>query len=260
VVNAAMVEGIRLVSVRRGIDPRRFALVALGGAGPVHATALAAELGIGCVLVPRHPGVLSAAGLLAAPVEHEVAAAFPAPLCGLDFAKVQQVLESLDARCAALMAEENLGSQPVTIRYAADVWYIGQSYYLEVPLRPEVGDPLAALEHDFRLLHDRMYGHSTEAPAAIVNLRSVHRAGGAVSFDEGGWCASGADPRKPLRLIRVPGESQHVRAAIYDRAAMQAGMTLAGPAIIEQDDTTTLVEPGWRANVLDNGTLLLERN
>ena len=86
VVNAQMVEGIRLVSIRRGLDPRRFTLVALGGAGPIHATALAAELGIGNVLIPRHPGVLSAAGLLAAPIEHEVAIAFPRPLAGLDFA------------------------------------------------------------------------------------------------------------------------------------------------------------------------------
>ena len=89
VVNAQMVEGIRLVSIRRGLDPRRFTLVALGGAGPIHATALAAELGIGSVLIPRHPGVLSAAGLLAAPIEHEVATAFPRPLADLDFADVR---------------------------------------------------------------------------------------------------------------------------------------------------------------------------
>ena len=96
VVNAQMVEGIRLVSIRRGLDPRRFTLVALGGAGPLHATALAAELGIGSVLIPRHPGVLSAAGLLAAPIEHEVAIAFPRPLAGLAFADVRGVLDELD--------------------------------------------------------------------------------------------------------------------------------------------------------------------
>jgi N-methylhydantoinase A len=260
VVNAAMVEGIRLVTVRRGIDPRRFTLVALGGAGPLHATALAAELGIGSALVPRHPGVLSAAGLLAAAVEHEVAAAFPAPLRGLDFAAVRQVLESLDARCAALMAQESLGGQSVIVRYAADIWYIGQSYHLEVSLQPDAADPLATLDRDFRLLHDRIYGHSSEAPAAIVNLRSVHRAGGLNCLDDRGWSPRQADPRKPSRPIRVAGEPTPVRAAIYDRSAMPAGMTLAGPAIVEQDDTTTLIEPAWRARVLDNGTLLVERS
>jgi N-methylhydantoinase A/oxoprolinase/acetone carboxylase beta subunit len=260
VVNAAMVEGIRLVTIRRGIDPRGFTLVALGGAGPLHATALAAELGIGDVLVPLHPGVLSAAGLLAAPVEHEMATAFPAPLHGLDFAAVQRALESLDVRCAALMAKESLKGEPVAIRYAADVWYIGQSYHLEVPLQPDAADPLAALERDFRLLHDRIYGHSTDAPAAIVNLRRVHRAGGLDCLDHGDWRPRQADPRKPSRLIRVTGAPEPVDAAIYDRSGMPSGMTVTGPAIVEQDDTTTLVEPGWRARVLQNGTLLLERS
>jgi N-methylhydantoinase A len=260
VVNAAMVEGIRLMTVRRGIDPRGFTLVALGGAGPLHATALAAELGVSDVLVPLHPGVLSAAGLLAAPVEHEMATAFPASLSGLDFAAVRQALVSLDARCAALMAKESLNGQPATIRYSADVWYIGQSYHLEVPLQPDAADPLAALDRDFQLLHDRIYGHSTDAPAAIVNLRSVHRAGGLDCLDHGDWRPRLADPRKPSRLIRVAGEPEPVRAAIYDRSAMLSGMTVMGPAIVEQDDTTTLVEPGWRACVLENGTLLLERS
>ncbi len=259
VVNAAMVEGIRLMTVRRGIDPRRFTLVALGGAGPLHATALAAELGIGCILVPPHPGVLSAAGLLAAPVEHEVSAAFPAPLRGLDFGRVRRALQTLDARCAALMARENLRGQAVMIRYAADIWYIGQSYHLEVPLRPDAADPLAALERDFRRLHDRIYGHSTGAPAAIVNLRSVHWGDGADCLDRGGWRPREGDPRKPSRPIRVAGEAEPVRAAVYDRLAVPVGMTLAGPAIVEQDDTTTLIEPAWGARVLDNGTLLLER-
>ncbi len=113
VVNAQMVEGMRLVSIRRGLDPRRFTLVALGGAGPIHATSLAAELGIGNVLIPRHPGVLSAAGLLAAPIEHEMAIAFPRPLAGLDIAAVRRVLDGLDRTCAGLMAEESTGELPV---------------------------------------------------------------------------------------------------------------------------------------------------
>jgi N-methylhydantoinase A len=259
VVNAQMVEGIRLVSVRRGLDPRHFTLVALGGAGPIHATALAAELGIGSVLIPRHPGVLSAAGLLAAPIEHEVATAFPCPLAGLVFADARRVLDELDRQCARLMAEESIGDIPVSIRYSADVWYIGQSYHLEVPLDADAPDPLAALYRDFLVLHDRIYGHATEQPAAIVNLRSVHRAGGSDHLDEGAWRPLDADPRKPPRAIRVAGERAPMQAAIYHRVAMPAGLTFAGPAIVEQDDTTTLVEPGWRVTVLDNGNLLLTR-
>ena len=259
VVNAQMVEGMRLVSIRRGLDPRRFTLVALGGAGPIHATSLAAELGIASVLIPRHPGVLSAAGLLAAPIEHEVAIAFPRPLASVDFADVRGVLDELDRACAGLMAEESVGDLPVSIQYSADVWYIGQSYHLEVPLDAGAADPLGELYRDFLKLHDRIYGHATQQPSALVNLRTVHRAGGSDHLDEGAYRAQDIDPRKPHRPIRVAGARAPVMAAIYHRAAMPAGMTFAGPAIVEQDDTTTLVEPGWHGVVLDNGNLLLTR-
>ena len=259
VVNAQMVEGIRLVSIRRGLDPRRFTLVPLGGAGPIHATALAAELSITNVLVPRNPGVLSAAGLLAAPVEHEVAIAFPRPLANLDFAHVRSALNELDRSCARLMAEESIGQLAVSIQYSADIWYIGQSYHLEVPLIVDAPDPLDKLYRDFLMLHDRIYGHATEQPAAIVNLRTVHRAGGSDHLDEGAYRALGSDPHKPRREIRVAGVRAPVAAAIYHRAAMPVGLTFAGPAVVEQDDTTTLVEPGWHGVVLDNGNLLLTR-
>ena len=259
VVNAQMVEGIRLVSIRRGLDPRRFTLVALGGAGPIHATALAAELGIANVLIPRHPGVLSAAGLLAAPIEHEVATAFPRPLADLAFTDVRHVLDELDRSCARLMAEESIGGMPVSIQYSADVWYIGQSYHLEVPLAVDAPDPLFVLYRDFLALHDRIYGHATEQPAAIVNLRSVHRAGGSDHLDEGAYRPHAVDTRKPSRAIRVAAAREPVQAAIFHRAAMPVGLAFAGPAIVEQDDTTTLVEPGWHGTVLDNGNLLLTR-
>ncbi len=260
VVNAQMVEGIRLVSIRRGLDPRRFALVALGGAGPVHATALAAELGVRHVLIPRHPGVLSAAGLLAAPVEHEVSVAFPRRLDGLAFADLCGVLHELDANCATLMAQEAVNDLPVTVQYSADVWYVGQSYHIEVPLQVRATDPLAALYRDFLALHDRIYGHCTEAPAAIVNLRSVHRAGGADRLEEGVYQACADSAQKPSRAIRIAGAAGPVTATIYNRAAMPVGMAFTGPAIVEQDDTTTLVEPGWNGTVLQDGTLLLEHD
>jgi N-methylhydantoinase A/oxoprolinase/acetone carboxylase beta subunit len=130
-----------------------------------------------------------------------------------------------------------------------------------VPLQPDIADPLAALERDFRAMHDRIYGHSTDTPAAIVNLRSVHRAGGAAGdlYDAAGLRRQ-PDSRRPSRLIRVAGEPQPVSAAIYDRHAIPSRTVLMGPAIIEQDDTTALIEPGWRASMLENGTLLLERS
>jgi N-methylhydantoinase A/oxoprolinase/acetone carboxylase beta subunit len=258
VINAQMVEGIRLVSVRRGIDPRRFTLLALGGAGPLHATALAAELGIASVLIPRHPGVLSAAGLLAAPIEHEVAMAFPRKLQGLAFADVRAALDALDARCAALMRQERVAGG-TTIQYLADMWYVGQSYHLDVPLQLDDPDPLLRLYRDFLAAHDRVYGHATESPAAIVNLRAVHRAGGSATLDEGSYQPDQGEPLKRRRHIHLADFAEPVYAAIYRRASMPVGLTFMGPAIVEQDDTTTLVEPSWHCVVLADGALLLTR-
>src|SRR4029077_14725976 len=117
VLNAQMAEGMRLVSVRQGIDPRAYALVPLGGAGGLHATALAHELGIRRIVVPRLPGVLSAAGLLAAPVEHEVTAEFATLLAALDVAGLRARLGEVDRRAAGLMAAEKVAPADVAISY-----------------------------------------------------------------------------------------------------------------------------------------------
>ncbi|MHC4109252.1 MAG: hydantoinase/oxoprolinase family protein [Planctomycetota bacterium] len=257
VVNAQMGEGIRLVSIRRGLDPRGFTLVPLGGAGPVHATALARELKIRRIVVPRHPGVLSAAGLLAAPIEHEVSTAFPRPLADISEDEVRAVLDDLDRRCAELMAIEGVAPADARVRYFADVCYIGQSYYLEVPYLPDDPQPLKRLYRDFLADHDRVYGHSTEAPARAVNLRSIHQAGGLDALSDQGPRASGAEPLKTHRRILLADPHGGVEAAIYERAAMDLGLAIEGPAVIEQEDTTILVEPGWRAEVGEGATLLM---
>ena len=246
VLNAQMAEAIRLVSIGRGIDPRGYALLPLGGGGPMHACALAEELGISSIVIPPHPGVLSAAGLLGAPVEHEIATAFPVKLADLEPIAMQEALRELDERCGALMAAE--GVVTPEIRHFADVCYIGQSYYLEIPLTADIYETFLAA-------HARVYGHSTRIPAKIVNLRSVHRS-------RSGSVAVGAttrgDVRPPTtRRIRVAGGT--VQAAIRDRDSIATGTTIPGPDIIDQSDTTTLVEPGWTARLTDGGALLLER-
>src|SRR5262249_2265063 len=133
IINAQVAEGIRLVSIRQGHDPRRFTLLALGGGGALHACALAEALGVRRILVPRHPGVLSAEGLLAAPVEHEVSIALPRALDELDLVEARRTLERLDARCRTLMAQESISAGDVVQRYFADVCYTGQAYHLEIP-------------------------------------------------------------------------------------------------------------------------------
>ncbi|MAG97709.1 MAG: hydantoinase/oxoprolinase family protein [Alphaproteobacteria bacterium] len=261
VANAQMTEGIRLISVKRGLDPREFVLLALGGAGALHAVPLAAELGIEKVLVPASPGVLSATGLLAAPVEHEVTAAFHRDLADLDLTATRAALDDLDRRCAELMAAEGVAAGTQEVRYFADVCYVGQSYSLEVPLDLAADDPAAALYNDFLFVHERVHGHSIEGPARIVNLRSIHRASSAELDLSILAPAAESTPvaSKAERQIRVDGTPGAIAAAVYDRAGLPAGGQITGPAIIEQEDTTTLIPPGWRASVAGGGSLLIER-
>lgn len=259
VLNAQMAEGIRLVSVRQGIDPRRYALVPLGGAGGLHATALARELGISRIIVPRLPGVLSAAGLLAAPIEHEVTAEFATPLASLDLAALRDRLREIDQRAARLMAAEKVDVGQVSISYFADVCYIGQSYNLEIPFDADDADPATRLYRDFLEAHDRIYGHSVEIPARIVGVRTVHRAGGSDTLAEMRFAASGGPPVLGQRDILVAGEQRFTSATVYDRDALAEGFAFAGPAIVQQSDTTTLVEPGWLCTVDAAGNLILTR-
>jgi len=251
VLNAQMAEAIRLVSIGRGIDPRDYALLPLGGAGPMHACALANELGMASIIVPPHPGVLSAAGLLGAPIEHEVARAFPCPLASLDAAMVEEGLRDLDRRCAELMQAEQVDD--ATVSHYADVCYVGQSYHLEVPLTSFDAD---AIYQGFLAAHARVYGHSTNVPAKIVNLRTVHRSHkGAVAVSATVHPKMIAPAERP---IWINGGLRD--AVIWQRESLALGMTVPGPAVIEQADTTTLVEPGWTARLLDCGALLMERS
>jgi N-methylhydantoinase A len=260
IANAHMADGMRLVSINRGYDPREFVLVPLGGAGGLHAVPLALELGISRVLVPRFPGVLAAAGLLAAPIEHEVSGAFLTPIAEARVGDLSDAFAALDRRAEALMQAEHIDGLVRESLTLADVGYMGQSHYIEVPVVLAAREPLADLYRAFEAAHERLNGHKTGAPAKIVNLRVVHRAhrpsvpvGAEAPVETGGSL-------KGRRSVLFPGETARLETAIHDRARIGAGDRLVGPAIIEQDDSTTLLPPGWSAEVTGGAALLLTRN
>ena len=118
-------------------------------------------------------------------------------------------------------------------------------------------DPLGRLYRDFLAAHDRVYGYATEAPAGIVNLRTIHSAAGSDSLDVGTYKPKGGAPEKGRRLIRFANELTPIEARILDRGALPVGFEFEGPAIVEQDDTTTVVEPGWKGRVARDGNLIL---
>src|SRR5258705_7462158 len=176
VVNARMADQIRLVTIKRGYDPRQFSLVVLGGAGPVHGAALAAEMGMTEALVPEAPGVLAAFGLLAAAIEHQHARTLQARTDVADLDAVNRCLLDLDAAGRGRMREEGVAADQVRVAYTADSRYVGQAYELEVPIampvtRERMPDILAA----FHAVHERVYGYArTQQPVEFVNFRAVH--------------------------------------------------------------------------------------
>jgi N-methylhydantoinase A/oxoprolinase/acetone carboxylase beta subunit len=261
VVNARMADQIRLVTIKRGYDPRQFSLVVLGGAGPVHGAALAAEMDMAEVLVPEAPGVLAAFGLLAAAIEHHHARTQQSRTDVADLREVNTCLADLDAAGCARMREEGAPASEVRVAYAADMRYVGQAYELEVPIaapltRERVADIVAA----FHATHERIYGYARpQQVAEFVNFRAVHTYPLPRPVVKPAARASRtlADARIGERRAYFGG---YVPSPLYERARLPLGARLAGPAIVEQDDTTTVIPPGVTALVDEAGNLRLRRD
>jgi N-methylhydantoinase A len=257
VANASMERALRVISVERGHDPRRFTLVAFGGAGPLHACELAEALGVPRVLVPLHPGVLSAFGMAAAPVTVDRVQALLAPVPERD-ARFARRLERAFDRLAS-QARRELSKQGyergARVSRAIDLRYAGQSYELTVPLEGAVRlDRVVAAFHH---AHERRYGHSDASRAVeAVALRVRGEAPGVrLRADLAGVPASAKDARPELRNVWF-GSMR--RAPVYERSHLRAGERLRGPVLITQLDATTCVPPGWRGRVDAQGNLVLE--
>jgi N-methylhydantoinase A/oxoprolinase/acetone carboxylase beta subunit len=261
VINARMADQIRLVTIKRGYDPRQFALVVLGGAGPVHGVPLAEEMGMAEVIVPEAPGVLAAFGLLSAAIEHHHARTLQAPTDAIDLTAVNRCLAELAAAGRARMDAEGVPAGEVRVAYSADMRYLGQAYELEVPIAaPVVIERMPDVLRAFHAVHERVYGYArTQQPVEFVNFRAVH---------------TYPLPRPALRPSAVTGGSvddarvgerlawfgAFMPVAIYERARLPVGGRVSGPAIIEQPDTTTVIPPGHAALVDPSGNLRLRRS
>jgi N-methylhydantoinase A len=256
-VNHNMVGAIRLVSVERGHDPRELALVAFGGAGPLHGGDLAALLGMRTVVVPRHPGVLSTFGLLGADVRNDYARTSLQKPPHHDAAAMAAIYAELEAGAHAWLAAEGVAAAGRRVERLADLRYRHQGFELTVPW-PEPGLAVAPLVARFHARHRQLYTYAIEgAPVEIVTLR-VRAAGRVRRF---------ALPRLPRRRAaeRRPADRRPVffagagwvDCARLDRDALPAGAVVAGPAVVEQLDATTVIAPGQRAAVDAYGNLVL---
>jgi N-methylhydantoinase A len=260
IVNENMAGALRLVSVQRGHDPREFALVAYGGAGPLHANAVAEIMGSFPVLVPPAPGLLCAIGDLVADFRDEFAQTYIRVLSDAEPGEMAEILDALGGRAQAFLDGEGIPSDQQNVAHTADMRYHRQGYEIPVSIDPgEVrANGLADLEERFNVLHEQLYGfrmHDTQAE--IVNLRAV--GSGAVPKPElptgamGGPDASGAVSEEHAIVFR----GDRVPTKIYDRAKLGPGMRFDGPAIVTEFDSTTVVLPGYAAEVDEGFNILI---
>ena len=247
ITDANMVGAIRVLSVERGHDPRDFTLVPFGGAGPLHGCALAELLGIATVLVPPAPGVLCAEGLLAA----EPRAEFSRTLAGADdWSPAEAAFRALEADAEAWFNEEGVQPPDRRMRRVALLRYAGQGGELTVAWQ---NDP-AAVRTAFAEAHERLNGFVLDNRIELVTVRL--EAAGTVQPPARHALPPGAGSAPASHQTAWFG-TEPVEAAIHARPAMGAGDHLVGPAIITQLDATTLLPPGWQADVLPSGALLL---
>jgi len=259
IVNENMAGALRLVSVQRGHDPREFALVAYGGAGPLHANAVAEIMGSFPVLVPPAPGLLCAIGDLVADFRDEFAQTHIRVLGEAEPAEVGSILEALGARATAWLDNEGIPDDARSVTYTADMRYHRQGYEIPVAIDPdEVKGGLEALEERFNALHEQLYGFRMPGTACeIVNLRAI--GSGAVSKPElpvgtpGGADASGAVTEEHEIVFK----GERLPTKIYDRAKLKTGNRFDGPAIVTEFDSTTVVLPGYAAEIDANLNILI---
>jgi N-methylhydantoinase A len=265
VANAKMAGAIRLVSIERGHDPARFALVPFGGGGALHAGAVMAEVGLGRALVPRFPGIASALGCLIADIRHDQVLTLNLMLDGLDAAALDARMLAEGHAARAVVAGAGLPVKGIAVQFALDMHYLGQTHTVAVPLPVSLGEDgtgvseavvRAAFETAYRASFTRLL---PEIPVKIVSLRTA-AIGARPRFDLAALApAAGLTRDAARRGTRPVWFGGWVEATVWDRLALPAGAAVEGPAILEQPDATTVVDPGLVARVDPLGNILLER-
>ncbi len=263
IVNTHMSGLLQSMTIKRGYDPRDFAMVAFGGAGPVHATAVARELQIPTVIVPQSPGVFSAWGMLMADLRHDFARTYVDRLGSADPEAVNGLFRELADQVRALFARDGVADADVTVNRECGIRYYGQEHTLNVTLESQSFDEEARdqLGRDFDELHLRVYGHNApEEPKELVSLRVT---------------GIGRVPRPALRAVPSGdpspdpdaltgrrhvflGNGDYAEFSVYRRARLKAGNGFPGPAIVEEPTATTVIEPGQHCVVDSYGNLIID--
>ncbi|MCW3006214.1 MAG: 5-oxoprolinase [Solirubrobacterales bacterium] len=261
VANAKMAQAIRTLTVEKGIAPSDFALVAFGGAGPMHAAFLAAELEIPETIVPRFPGAFSAWGMLETEIRKDFARSFVQTLPTLDSAGLADALEAQEAEAYAALADEGIDRATGRVEHHVDLRYIGQEYTLTIPVlsadEPRGDTFTADLQARFDTTHAARFGHANPgAPIEFVAARSTGL--GDKGRIEPTALDSDAGAEYPTERKEVVFGGAPVQATIVRRDDLPVGVSIDGPAVVVESTATTVVPPGQRLTVDPFGALVLQ--
>jgi N-methylhydantoinase A len=257
IANENMANAIRIVTVEEGIDPRDFALVAMGGAGPTHAAEIADAIGITRVLVPPSPGLASAFGAVAAPLRVDAVRSVHLLDSRVTGPELGGLLAELEARAAADFEAQSGGRSPTAARRSVALRYQGQNYEQEVavPAGELSADGLAAVFEDFARLYEGFYGYRLDGiPIELVRLSVVATGDAPVSSRRLGADGHDDPTEVPPRPVFFPGRD-YVETRVVRRSALAVGTDLDGPVVVEEMDSTIVVPPGWSLTVLADGML-----
>ena len=261
IANAEMTNALRIITVRRGYDPRDLVMVAFGGAGPLHANRLCAEMQIPLLIVPPSPGTASALGLLVTDLKHEFSRTRIMPKDQADFGEINGIFSAMEEQGRAGLKREGLAEEDISFQRQIEMRYAGQSY--ELPIDCAGGEvapgDLEDVVERFHVEHDRAYGHGYPGqPIELVNFRLT--ALGAIQkprlreISPGNGSPAAAVSERP---VYFGSQGDFVPTSIYDRTQLKAGHRIEGPAIVEEVDSTTLVQPGFQVEVDRYGNLLI---
>jgi N-methylhydantoinase A len=261
VVNHAMAEALKIVSVQRGHDAREFMLAAFGGAGPLHAAALADELGIAEILCPPVPGAFSALGLIGTDLKRDYVRTVYMTTDWADPALLEAAFVALEKQGAGMLDRAGVAPSQRRFERAIDARYERQSYELAIPVPARALDraALAEIAETFHDRHRLTYGHDNRAePVQLVSVRVS--AIGAIPplLIRDKTAAAGTNAVKSKREVWFR-DTGPVTAAVYERARMPAGLVAPGPAVVESFESTILVPPGWQAKMNEDGFVVLTR-
>ncbi|MBP0441165.1 hydantoinase/oxoprolinase family protein [Tianweitania sediminis] len=255
VVNQNMAGRTRLLSIERGYDPRDFALVIFGGAGPLHGAAIVREVGIKTMLVPPSPGVLCAMGCVVADLRYDISRTVARATASLDAGELAQMLDEQEQEGAEKIRSQSVSVKSIATRHFAEMAYVGQIHTLRVPI--EHGWDAERISQAFEEAYRHEYGNTLgDIPSTVVSLRTVVE--GVREHKQRDLPVPKEIPApEPVATRQVHFGRWH-DTAIHDRATLEPGMIVQGPAIIEQADTTTVIEPNMTARVDAYGNLLVE--